>query len=35
MIEAEARLLGKSPADFLGDLVYIGWHGYQAEKEEE
>jgi SOS-response transcriptional repressor LexA len=33
MIEAEARLLGKSLTDFLGDLVYIGWHEYQAEKE--
>jgi SOS-response transcriptional repressor LexA len=35
MIEAEARLLGKSLPDFLSDLVYIGWHGYQAEKETE
>jgi hypothetical protein len=35
MIEAEARLLGKSLSDFLGDLVYIGWHEYQAEKEAE
>lgn len=35
MIEAEARLLGKSLTDFLGDLVYIGWHEYQAEKERE
>jgi hypothetical protein len=34
MIEAEARLLGKSPADFLADLVYIGWHEYVAEKGE-
>lgn len=33
MIEAEARLLGKSLTDFLSDLVYIGWHEYQAEKE--
>jgi hypothetical protein len=33
MIEAEARLLGKSLSDFLGDLVYIGWSEYQAEKE--
>lgn len=35
MIEAEARLLGKSLTDFLSDLVYIGWHEYQAEKEAE
>lgn len=34
MIEAEARLHGKSLTDFLGDLVYIGWHEYQAEKEQ-
>lgn len=34
MIEAEARQLGKHPADFLADLVYIGWHEYQAEKGE-
>lgn len=34
MIEAEARLLGKSLSDFLSDLVYIGWHEYQAEKSE-
>lgn len=34
MIEAEARLLGKSVSDFLADLVYIGWHEYQAEKAE-
>lgn len=34
MIEAEARLLGKSLTDFLSDLVYIGWHEYQAEKAE-
>jgi hypothetical protein len=33
MIEAEARLLGKSLSDFLGDLVYIGWSEYQVEKE--
>jgi hypothetical protein len=33
MIEAEARLLGKSLTDFLSDLAYIGWHEYQAEKE--
>jgi hypothetical protein len=35
MIETEARLLGKSLTDFLADLVYIGWHEYQAEKEAE
>jgi SOS-response transcriptional repressor LexA len=35
MIEAEARLLGKSLSDFLGDLVYIGWAEYAAEKGEE
>jgi len=34
MIEAEARQMGKHPADFLADLVYIGWHEYQAEKGE-
>lgn len=34
LIEAEARLLGKSLSDFLADLVYIGWHEYQAEKAE-
>jgi DNA-binding MarR family transcriptional regulator len=33
MIEAEARLTGKPIASFLADLVYIGWHEYQAEKE--
>lgn len=33
MIEAEARLTGKALSDFLADLVYIGWHEYQAEKE--
>jgi hypothetical protein len=33
MIEAEARLIGKALPDFLADLVYIGWHEYQAEKE--
>jgi hypothetical protein len=33
MIEAETRLIGKSLTDFLGDLVYIGWHEYQAEKD--
>jgi hypothetical protein len=35
MIEAEARQLGKHHSDFLADLVYIGWHAYQAEKETE
>lgn len=35
MIETEARLMGKSLTDFLGDLVYIGWHEYHAEKEAE
>jgi hypothetical protein len=34
MIEAEARQLGKAPAEFLADLVYIGWSEYQAEKGE-
>jgi hypothetical protein len=33
MIEAEARLRGVPLASFLADLVYIGWHGYQTEKE--
>jgi hypothetical protein len=33
MIEAEARLTGRSLTDFLADLVYIGWHEYAAEKE--
>ena len=33
MIEAEARMTGSSLTDFLSDLVYIGWHEYQAEKE--
>lgn len=33
MIEAEARLTGKHFNDLLADLVYIGWHEYQAEKE--
>lgn len=33
MIEAEARLVGKSLTDFLADLVYVGWHEYSAEKE--
>jgi hypothetical protein len=33
MIEAEARMSGKSHSEFLADLVYIGWHEYQAEKE--
>lgn len=33
MIEAESRLTGKPIAEFLADLVYIGWHEYQAEKE--
>jgi hypothetical protein len=35
MIETESRLLGKSMTDFLADLVYIGWHEYQAEKDSE
>jgi hypothetical protein len=35
MIEAEARLLGKSLSDFLSDLVYIGWHEYVDGKEEQ
>lgn len=35
MIEAEARLLGKSLPEFLSDLVYIGWAEYRAEKESE
>lgn len=34
MIEAESRLTGKPIAQFLADLVYIGWHEYQAEKDE-
>lgn len=34
MIEVEARLIGKSLTDFLGDLVYIGWHEYRAEKDD-
>lgn len=33
MIEAEARMTGKHFNDLLADLVYIGWHEYQAEKE--
>ena len=33
LIEQEARRLGKHMTDFLGDLVYIGWHAYEAEKE--
>lgn len=32
-IELEARRLGKSMSDFLADLVYIGFHAYQAEQE--
>lgn len=35
MIETESRLLGKTMTDFLADLVYIGWHEYQAEKDSE
>lgn len=35
MIETEARLTGKALSEFLADLVYIGWHGYMAEKEAE
>lgn len=31
-IEAEARKLGKAIPDFLGDLVYIGWHTYLGEQ---
>lgn len=33
MIEAEARNLGKPLSEFLADLVYIGWHGLEAERE--
>lgn len=33
MIEAEARMLGKPMSEFLADLVYIGWHTLEAEKE--
>lgn len=33
LIEAEGRVLGKHHSDWLADLVYIGWHAYQAEKE--
>ena len=33
LIEQEARRSGKHMSDFLADLVYIGWHEYQAEKE--
>jgi hypothetical protein len=33
LIEQEARRLGKHMTDFLADLVYIGWHRYQAEQE--
>lgn len=32
-IEIESRAVGKHYSDFLADLVYIGWHQYQAEKE--
>lgn len=32
-IEQEARRSGKSMAEFLADLVYIGWHAYQAERD--
>ena len=35
LIEMEARRSGKHMSDFLADLVYIGWHAYQAEKEQE
>lgn len=34
MIEQEARSRGVPFATMLEDLVYIGWHGYRAEKEE-
>jgi len=34
-MEAEARLLGKSLNEFLCDLVYCGWHDYQARKDDE
>lgn len=33
-IENEARALGKSVAEFLADLVYIGWHALMAEREQ-
>ena len=32
LIEQEARRLGKPMSDFLADLVYIGWHSYDAER---
>jgi hypothetical protein len=32
-IEQEARQLRKPMTDFLADLVYIGWHEFQAEAE--
>lgn len=35
LIESEARQLGKPLSVFLADLVYIGWHGYKAEKEQD
>lgn len=35
MIEQAARTEGKPITEFLVDLVYIGWHGYAAEREAE
>lgn len=33
-IEQEARKQGRHMSDFLADLVYIGWHEFQREREE-
>lgn len=33
LIEREARARNRPLSAFLADLVYIGWHGYQAEME--
>lgn len=35
MIEQAARAEGKPITEFLVDLVYIGWHGFSAEREAE
>jgi hypothetical protein len=29
-IQAEIRRTGKMPADFIADLVHMGWHEYRA-----
>jgi hypothetical protein len=35
LIQTETRKLGKMPAEFIADLIHIGWHEYLASRADE